>query len=443
MRSGGTPAGTLTTHSSPAARLPQEVVGTIIAYLIYDIPSLRACALTCHSWHAAAVARLPPRLYITYGYGNKKFEWPSPIQSMHAHRLLQFVNRVQIYSYDKPFSPKWFSSHILRQYSTLTNVRDLHLTKLDIPSFVPNIRRYFGHFLPTVESLTLQEPKGSNLQIILFIGLFQRVENLSLMDRSLDSREGETVEDLSLVPLSSPPLRGRLLVWHWKSVGFFKDMVRLFGGIQFYMLNLFGVEETRVLLDACAMTLGRLRLYPHDPHGRQSGSKCARSQANSPSPAVFSLGDFNLQQNRALQIIEITAGSVDKALGSGSMDAASRLLKYALATADSLGFCRVDVYFHESDFRGIKWASNHFYVQGISQAERENEASSHHNRFELLRELNKTRPLYVVLCAVIWESVREYSVAMLKGVIAAEKVRWGSHGLPFEPCVVHVPTTRS
>ena len=38
--------GTSTTHSSPATRLPFELVETDIVYLIYDACSFRACTLT-------------------------------------------------------------------------------------------------------------------------------------------------------------------------------------------------------------------------------------------------------------------------------------------------------------------------------------------------------------------------------------------------------------
>jgi hypothetical protein len=65
-----------------------------------------------------------------------------------------------------------FDGHILRQFSSLTNVQELILNDLDIPGFMPQIQRYFNHFLPTVRSLALLEPKGPRRQIIFFIGLF-------------------------------------------------------------------------------------------------------------------------------------------------------------------------------------------------------------------------------------------------------------------------------
>ena len=43
---------------SPVARLPQELMDTIIAYYIYNTHTLLACSLTCYSWYIAAVRYL-------------------------------------------------------------------------------------------------------------------------------------------------------------------------------------------------------------------------------------------------------------------------------------------------------------------------------------------------------------------------------------------------
>ena len=45
-----------------------------------------------------------------------------------------------------------------------------------------------------------------------------------------------------------------------------KEMITLFGGLRFRYMDLFRVKFVRLLLDACAETLERLRLYPSDPY---------------------------------------------------------------------------------------------------------------------------------------------------------------------------------
>jgi len=50
-------------------------------------------------------------------------------------------------------------------------------------------------------------------------------------------------------------------------VEFLKDMIDLFGGLRFCYMDLCNVDGMRLLLDACANTLEKLRLHPADPRG--------------------------------------------------------------------------------------------------------------------------------------------------------------------------------
>jgi len=243
----------------------------IVAYLAYDTRSLLACSLTCYSWYIAAVLHLHRTLIIPtyYPYGHK-FLWPKPLLYMHELGLLPLVKEFEVRgdrrTYMGGFSPKLFNRRTLRQFSALSNVQELEISYLDIRKFMPKIRRYFGHFLPTVRSLSLTKPKGSHRQILYFIGLFRRLDDLELLDGVSNSQEGPTTY-LTPVPSSAPPLRGRLTMSDFRSVGFLKDMIDLFGGIRFRYMDLFDVDGMRLLLNACVETLEILRLYPTDPRG--------------------------------------------------------------------------------------------------------------------------------------------------------------------------------
>ena len=264
----GASPGTCTTRApSPAMRLPQEIVEMIIAHLVKNLPCLHSCSLTCYSWYIAAVPHLHPTLSVHLFPMDRKFRWPDPIRHMHRLGLLPFVKTVQIHSAFKKFSPKLLNRCILPQFSVLTNVQRLEIGNLDIPSFMPKIRRYFGHFLPTVQSLRLTGPRGSPRQILFFIGSFQHLEDLSLKSRLF--YKGEPEDDPTLIPPFAPPLRGHLLVQHWPKAGFFRDMVHLFGEIRFRSMDLFNVDETQFLLHACAKTLQVLQLHPDDSLGEQ------------------------------------------------------------------------------------------------------------------------------------------------------------------------------
>ena len=266
-RSGGAPAGTCTTPPSPAMRLPQEIVEIIIGHLTRDFPALRSCSLTCYSWYIAAVPHLHATLqvFLNLCWG-QKWMWPTPILHMYRLGLLPLIKSIRIWdSYDQMFSSKRLNCFIRRQFQTLSNVETLEIQNLDISSLMPRIQRYFRSFLPTLRSLHLISPKGSNRQIIFFIGLFQHLENLSLKRGRPVRRDPE---DLTLIPSSVPPLQGRLVAWRWERV-LFQDMIRLFGRISFTDMYLYNVCETRLLLHACADTLQVLRLDPDDPLGEQ------------------------------------------------------------------------------------------------------------------------------------------------------------------------------
>ena len=243
----------------------------IIAHLIHDMPSLRSCSLTCYSWYIAVV----PHLYLTLSVHIRSLgtepEWPNAIRRMHALGLLPLVENFYVFSVSEEFSPKLFNWHILHRLSALTNVQNLGIDMLDIPSLMPRIRRYFRPFLPTVRSLHLREPRGSDRQLVFFVGLFPQLENLSLDSRRFYN-EGPK-EDLKLIPPFSPPLRGELLAYHWVEPGFFQALARSFGGLRFRIINIFNVGDTRCLLRACAKTLQVLQLHSTDPLGEQFSLK--------------------------------------------------------------------------------------------------------------------------------------------------------------------------
>ena len=138
---------------------------------------------------------------------------------------------------------------------------------MQVSSFMPNIQQSFGDLAPTLRFLALREPEGSPRQILYFIGLFPNLQDLKLY-RSLPEEEQGSLTDTDLVPLSVPPLRGRLTLAFFTNVRLVKDMMAIFGGLRFRSMDRFRVKCTRLLLEACAETLETLRLYPTDTHGK-------------------------------------------------------------------------------------------------------------------------------------------------------------------------------
>jgi len=257
---------------------------------------------------------------------------------------------------------------ILRHFLALNNVQELGIDHLEIPSFMPRIRQYFGHSPSTLRSLALREPKGSRRQIICFIGLFQHLEDLKLLYGRAGFWE-EPADDVTLVPPFVPPLRGRLTTLYFTRVELLKDMTDLFGGIRFRYMDLFKVDGMQLLLDACAETLETLRLYPTDRHGEDLVLN-SMWVATDDFTAFSSLRDFSLSQNASLRTLEVGAQYL-YARRTSSPSTAASLLTYALSTTTSPIFSKVTTFYRDFDFRGIgsPW-SDWPIIYGRSAAQR-------------------------------------------------------------------------
>ena len=230
--------------------------------------------MTCYLWYIATVPHLHYTLITddtALRSWDKKYQWPTPLRKSYNLGLLPFAKRLRIHLYGHPsngFTSERLGRCAMRYFSALTNLQELGIHSLDIPSFMPNIQRYFGHFSPTLRSLALVTPEGSCRQILYFVGLFQNLQDLKLNYFSPKEVE-ESADDTALIPLSVPPLRGRLTLVCFTREKLVKDMIVLFGGLRFSSMDLYRVKCGQLLLDACACTLETLRLYPTDPYSEE------------------------------------------------------------------------------------------------------------------------------------------------------------------------------
>jgi len=268
---GGTPGARASTeHSSPIIRLqiPQDVVEIIISYFIYDTTTLLACSLTCYSWYIATA----PHLHHSLTINDRRFSNMGyrSFQTSYRLGLLPLVKRLRIrrwpYWSEIGVTPGRLCRRTFHRLSALTNLRELGIDYLEVSRFMPRIRRCFGCFSPTLLFLALKDPRGSCRQILYFIGLFPNLQDLKLQSCSSEG-EQEITGDTGLIPLSTPPLRGWLTLTCFTRVTLIRDMITLFGGLQFRRMDLFRVKCVRLLLDTCAETVETLRLYPTDLYG--------------------------------------------------------------------------------------------------------------------------------------------------------------------------------
>ena len=209
---------------------------------------------------------------------DERYFWPRPLRRSYNLGLLPLVKRLRIHSGERgfhQFTPKQLGGRTLSYFSALTNLQELGIDYLQVSGFMPNIQRCFGHLSSTLRFLALKEPEGSCRQILYFIGSFPNLQDLKL-HYTVPRDEQESTADATLVPLSVPPLRGRLTLTCFTREKLVKEMIYLFGGLRFRQMDLFGVKCVPLLLDACAETLETLRFYPTD--GWSEGSLLLRKE---------------------------------------------------------------------------------------------------------------------------------------------------------------------
>jgi len=253
------------TARESACPLPAEIVEMIIAHLIRDLDALKACSSTCRSWYIVAVPHLHHTLRLglsTPGNARKKLE---PLSKLHELGLMSFVQEIKVYEFSSlhPWIvPQAFSRRDLRYWSAFANVQTLKLNHPEIHRFIPGIERYFEHFSPTLQTITLTYPRCTPRQLSYFLSLFSNLDNIKISGIAMPNT---TIPDTELVPFSAPKLRGRLALEDFHRVETWTHLITSCGGLRFHSMDLYGVSHCPlILLEACAETLERLQIRAAD-----------------------------------------------------------------------------------------------------------------------------------------------------------------------------------
>ena len=415
----------------------------IISYLIHDTSTLLACSMTCFAWYLATVPHLHYSLTTDENAVPRedgKYRWPRPLQESYKLGLLPLVRRFRVRRESSTFGPGHLNQLTLQDFSALTNLQELGVDGLQISSLMPNIRRCFGHFSPTLRFLALGNPEGSWRQIIYFIGLFPNLQDLKLCNTSPG---GELENEADLVPLSVPPLDGRLTLTCLTGRSIVKEMIACFGGLRFRHMDLFMVWGVRLLLEACASTLEVLRLYPTDPYGEYHFNR-EEDPTDSSQPFTgdeqAARGAWDLSRNKALRTLETTAESMVFS------EASPRFLSNVLSTVTSPRPLEVVVIYWESDVDRIIW----FWSKPISVRLAPSEMTAgnalhHQKRFEQFREMHRVRDFQLVLCADVLDCAVKDAVWLLEAIVGTERSKGGLDYFSCPPVVIsemRTPRTR-
>ena len=272
----------------------------IIVHLINDIPTLKACSLTCYSWYIITL----PYIHHTFVLRGTRTESLRALSNRHAQGLTPFTKEIQILPHSS--GPSWFLPRFLRHrdschFFVFTDVRSLTVRQLDIATFIPGLQQYFGHLSPSLRSLTLTKPQCSSMQLSYFISLFPNLDDVAIQFFA-PKPPGEVH-----APFSTPGLRGKLMLVSVSAVETWQHLAT-WGGLRFHSISVYGTTKcVPVLLAACANTLKTLRIQPrNDPGMRPRVCPCLRFSSR------FTVGyqqtlvlDCNLSRLKVLRLLGI------------------------------------------------------------------------------------------------------------------------------------------
>ena len=242
--------------------LPYEILEMIVAHFPHDLPTLKACSLTCRSWYTVVV----PRIHHTLTLGRATGGRLKALSGLHKSGLLPLVKEIRMGrgDYDPWLSSPAFGYRDLRRFSAFTNVHTLRVRRLEIYSFVQHIEHYFEHLSPTLRSIALPEPQCTPRQLAHFLAYFSNLDNIEIWRMLIDVPD--MADPGTKHPLfSAPKLRGQLMICEFPWVETWTQLIASCGGLRFRHMYLCGPAGcTQFLLGVCANTLETLRFNATD-----------------------------------------------------------------------------------------------------------------------------------------------------------------------------------
>lgn len=256
----------LTTCES-ACRFPCEIVEMITAHLTHDLRALKACSLTCQLWYLVVVPLLHHTLILRGDGPSAAHSKLKPLFKLYELGLIPLVKEIRVGQWcgkGRWFGPQAFSRRDLRYFSTFTNVQTLVLERLRLDHFIPDIKRYFAHFSPSLKSIALFKPRCTPRQLSYFLSLFPNLDDIEIQ-HTYTSKPNATLPDAELVLSSAPIMRGRLVLHCFRWIETWTYLTASCGGPRFRYVDLRGSACCApLLLEACAETIETLRFNVTD-----------------------------------------------------------------------------------------------------------------------------------------------------------------------------------
>jgi len=264
------------TYDKGLPSLPDDILCEIFGLL--DMEALKICSLTGKALSCSVKPFVHRTLYLTPRSKVITFtkpKTPGPwnelkgLTALSERGLLQHTRHISISLPRNPLFVHDLEPYV-QQLRAITNLRSLKTRWLDVPSFIPKMKEYFGTFLGTLQSLELESPRGDHSQILYFACQFPNLRDLKvngLQDYSHSMHNGGPHFKIK----TSPPLDGTLDLQLGTDAGpganstgaqlFLDTLVTLPSGLKFRILKLSRCTgPIHLLVDACAPTLECMEL---------------------------------------------------------------------------------------------------------------------------------------------------------------------------------------
>lgn len=249
-------------------RLPPELVDEILGYLSDDLPTLKACSLTCKGMLSSARPLIRSRLFLVSTRSRRsngrftKYLFKRPkggidprlerLVAADRQGLLQYTRHLVIRTGRLPLTPQSLQPYI-PYFHSIDKLQTFVVDGLDIPAFVPVFDDYFGMFTHSLRGLDIKYILDSERQLLCFISQFPLLEDLSIQScYVVYSHPNPSLPMLR----TSPPFRGHLkLSIIMDSRSLCEALAQLPEGLNFTSLELKGCGNPAAIITACQFTL--------------------------------------------------------------------------------------------------------------------------------------------------------------------------------------------
>jgi len=245
--------------------LPQELVDEILAYLVDDLYTLKACSLTCKSLFGGVRPLIHGHQRLVCS--DTKLEHLEPKRSLFSRhrkdpeaqeqfidtdrlRLLRYARHLTIKAEDGSLTLKNMQKY-LPHLRSITRLHSLTVGTFRLHTIIPIFNKYFVTFTATLQQLDIRNAMCTTPELLYIICQFPMLEDLTIMSPAsgiVAPPEG----DPALATIKhSPPLRGKLVLVQARSKEFSEGLVALPGGLNFSSLELSWCNHLEAIFAAC------------------------------------------------------------------------------------------------------------------------------------------------------------------------------------------------